>query len=474
MNLKAIDPGNPPAPGHAHDFMSYGDAPWWISPYTYGHLYDKLRSLLPSSVVMAETGRVGQGREVPLWVSGIILPGEHLEIPAVFFPSYRLSAQDVAEPGGEGSYLLQLLDAGGQPLFTHAIEAEFLQGDPPDPEYGLPARFSEIVPFPDDLARIVLKSGNRILAEQMRTANSPVVNVLTPVVDEHWASGGTYWITWEAGDLDGDALYFLIQYSADDGRTWTTLAADRQESALAVDSTQLAGSARAIIRIVASDGVNSTTDVSAPFVVEAKPPIPWIMAPDPGEGGHLIIAKGELLVLEGNATHPDLSPVEDQAFHWFSDRDGELGSGRRLDITGLSPGSHQITLEVADEIGLRGTDLIAVEVVEGTNHQPVADAGADRQVSAGAVLALDGTASTDADGDVLDFAWVVVRRPDGAQATLGDPATAQPNFTADRVGTYTVELVVSDGQVASQPDRVVIEVTASGGASIFLPVVLRN
>jgi hypothetical protein len=46
--LQVIDPGNPPAESHAHDFMSYGEGVQWISPYTYRHLYDALRAVLPA------------------------------------------------------------------------------------------------------------------------------------------------------------------------------------------------------------------------------------------------------------------------------------------------------------------------------------------------------------------------------------------------------------------------------------------
>jgi hypothetical protein len=47
-HLSVVDPGNPPAGEHAHDFMSYGEGAQWISPYTYRHLYDALRALLPA------------------------------------------------------------------------------------------------------------------------------------------------------------------------------------------------------------------------------------------------------------------------------------------------------------------------------------------------------------------------------------------------------------------------------------------
>jgi hypothetical protein len=69
------------------------------------------------------------------------------------------------------------------------------------------------------------------------------------------------------------------------------------------------------------------------------------------------------------------------------------------------------------------------------------------------VVALDGRASFDADGDPLTYSWTLISMPTGSRAALADSATATPFFTADLVGTYVAALVVNDGQVNSaSPD----------------------
>ena len=86
------------------------------------------------------------------------------------------------------------------------------------------------------------------------------------------------------------------------------------------------------------------------------------------------------------------------------------------------------------------------EPVTPSNTPPVAHAGADQTVHAGAVVSLDAKGSTDADGDTLTYSWRLESLPEGSVATLSDAAVATPSFTADKVGTYVVGLTVSDGK----------------------------
>jgi fibro-slime domain-containing protein len=69
---------------------------------------------------------------------------------------------------------------------------------------------------------------------------------------------------------------------------------------------------------------------------------------------------------------------------------------------------------------------------------------------------LDGSASTDVDGDVLTYKWRVVSEPTGSAAQVVNYTTVKPTITLDKYGVYTIELVVNDGIVDSDPDTVVI------------------
>src|SRR5205823_673193 len=90
------------------------------------------------------------------------------------------------------------------------------------------------------------------------------------------------------------------------------------------------------------------------------------------------------------------------------------------------------------------------------NTAPVADAGPDQTVVVGHTVTLDGSHSTDVDGDALLFTWSVTRSPSGSTATLSDPTVVNPTFVVDKPGTYVVQLIVNDGIGNSAPASVTI------------------
>ena len=77
-------------------------------------------------------------------------------------------------------------------------------------------------------------------------------------------------------------------------------------------------------------------------------------------------------------------------------------------------------------------------------------------MSAGALVTLNGSGSTDVDGDPLTFSWSFSAKPAGSAATLSNPTSVTPTFVADKVGDYVVQLIVNDGFAASAPDTVTI------------------
>ncbi|MDH3979980.1 MAG: hypothetical protein OEU91_05650 [Gammaproteobacteria bacterium] len=106
------------------------------------------------------------------------------------------------------------------------------------------------------------------------------------------------------------------------------------------------------------------------------------------------------------------------------------------------------------------------------NTVPVADAGPDQTegIIAGDVVILDGSGSSDADGHNLTYLWSFVSVPAGSTAEFDDATSETPAFTADLVGTYVVELVVSDGPLDSLPDEVtVIAVAPAPTVTITTP-----
>jgi hypothetical protein len=105
--------------------------------------------------------------------------------------------------------------------------------------------------------------------------------------------------------------------------------------------------------------------------------------------------------------------------------------------------------------GFNSSTPDTVQVTIGGNTAPVANAGPDQPASPGQIIVLDGTASSDADGDPLTFQWSLTK-PAGSTATLQNPNAAVTTFVVDIPGTYVAQLIVNDGALNSAPDTATI------------------
>jgi len=100
-----------------------------------------------------------------------------------------------------------------------------------------------------------------------------------------------------------------------------------------------------------------------------------------------------------------------------------------------------------------------------TNSPPVADAGPDQVVQTGDTVQLDGSASSDSDGDSLSRAWSFTAKPTGSTAALSDQTVVDPTFVADTAGDCGLELAVKDGYGGRDTDQVTITVHAPPSAN---------
>lgn len=107
------------------------------------------------------------------------------------------------------------------------------------------------------------------------------------------------------------------------------------------------------------------------------------------------------------------------------------------------------------------TSPAAAVMIDVENQQPVANAGPDQaNVMKGQVVTLDGSASTDPDGDPIVFSWSLLDGSSQDQTgLLSDPNAAQPTFTPTTSGDWVATLSVTDGSaVVNVPDQVTITV----------------
>ena len=117
------------------------------------------------------------------------------------------------------------------------------------------------------------------------------------------------------------------------------------------------------------------------------------------------------------------------------------------------PGSYLVRLSVDDGNVSSSPDTVTITTA---NSAPVAAAGPDQSAFVGNTVQLDGSGSSDVDGNVLSYAWSFVSRPSGSTVAFSSPSAVMPTIVVDRPGTYVAQLIVDDGTVGSTPDTVTI------------------
>ena len=126
-------------------------------------------------------------------------------------------------------------------------------------------------------------------------------------------------------------------------------------------------------------------------------------------------------------------------FLWdFGDSTGS--SGKNVKHTYTEEGTYTVTLTVIDESSRIGVAKKEVDILY-RNQAPVASleatyGGLGQQVKVNSIAFFDGGASSDPDGDVLEFEWDF---GDGAKSSL-----LRPNHEYTSTGNFTVTLTVTD------------------------------
>ena len=199
------------------------------------------------------------------------------------------------------------------------------------------------------------------------------------------------------------------------------------------------------------EGLNQTV-AFVPLTVINRCPV--------ADGGEDRLATiGETVVFDGSGSH---DPEGGEITYSWSLIEKPQGSNAELlnpndynpSITPDRHGDYLIQLVVSDGLCESEPDIVLVTT---GNRPPVADAGEDQIISVGDNVSLNGGASADPDGDTnLGYQWIIVSRPDGSTATLSDAQIVDPTFVADLGGEYIIELTVSDWELESEPDTVVI------------------
>lgn len=182
--------------------------------------------------------------------------------------------------------------------------------------------------------------------------------------------------------------------------------------------------------------------------------------PTADAGAARTVNGGSQVQLDGTgSTDPD---GDDLSFSWIQTAGPSVGLQGAFSPTPsfVAPNmntSLRFALEVADREGLTSVDTVVITVVAVSNVAPRAEAGVDQAVGGGSIVTLDGSGSSDPDGEELVFFWL---QTSGPAATLSDPQSEIPVFLAPNTdATLVFELTVTDGIGNSSSDSVSILIT---------------
>jgi len=254
-----------------------------------------------------------------------------------------------------------------------------------------------------------------------------------------------------SSDADGDALTFdwnLVTVPAG-----SAAALDSPHAVMPTFSADESGLYEAELRV--SDGLLQSDPDRVAINIDTVN-----TAPVANAGPDQSVFTGALVQLDGSQS----TDVDGDALDWlWTIQSAPAGSSAALDDAfAVTPtfsadlaGQYVVQLVVNDGEANSSPDSVIVNALT-PNTIPLADAGADQSDLVGALVTLDGSASSDADGDPLSFNWSLTAIPNGSAATLDNPASVNPGIVLDSPGTYVAQLIVNDGEANSLPDETVV------------------
>ncbi len=302
--------------------------------------------------------------------------------------------------------------------------------------------------------------------EGLRSTDSCIVNIIfennPPTADagpdQNVNEGSLVYLDGSnSSDPDGDSLtYFWTQT----GGTSVTL--DNPESVQPIfDSPNIESRGESLtfqLTVTDEDSLQSTDSCIVNIVSENNPPVA-----DAGPDQN--INEGSIVYLSGaNSSDPDgdsLTYLWTQTGGTSVTLDDPASVQPIFDAPFIESEGESLTfqLTVTDEYGLQSTDSSIVNIVS-INNAPTANAGSDQNVDEGALVYLDGSGSSDPDGDILSYQWI---QTSGTSVTLSDPVSATPEFEAFYVDpegeSLTFQLTVTDKDGLQATDTCIVNIT---------------
>lgn len=344
-------------PTMAGDLMSYASTRW-TSPQTWARNLSSISSVSPPPPMPALADLPPGGPL--LFVQGLL----NTSIPsAVFLPviegqpadfdSAKVDASLAATAAlpANAPYRLEQIDASGNVLVDVPAVTSGFTDEPADK-----LKFAQFVALDNAMVRLRLTAGGNVITEIARSANPPSLVLGIPLVDE---VNHTLSLAWDGSDADNDPLLFTVQFSPDNGSTWQTLAVHDPGLSFATALALLPGGDACRIRVIATDGLNTTMAVSDAFVLAKH--APFITVAGLVDGQHL--AYGTAASVRAFAYDAEDGSIDRRTLHWSLEGvDHRSADGGVFSLAHLAPGAHSLVISTTDSDGNPGTRTLSFEV----------------------------------------------------------------------------------------------------------------
>ncbi len=344
-------------PGRSwNDVMTYCNNQW-ISDYTY----EGIMTAIQREARRARS-RAQQARTDRLVVTGSIDPRDNSVTLQPMFVIPNALAEREPQPG---PYAIVLRAADGRELARYPFTPQTSVPGPAPQGTSNPVQetvyltFSEQVPYVAGTDWVDIEGPEGVVLKTVRAGSAaPIVNITSPAAGTTF-TGDTLRVAWIASDPDGDPLYALVQYSADNGQTWMSVGFPTDEAFIDVPATNVRNSDQGRFRVLVSDGIHTTVAEVGPIIVPNRPPTLDLLAPE----NNSVFLKGQTITFRAFAYDDDVGTLSNSQITWRSDRDGLLGYGQTLTTASLSEGTHVITARADDGSGGVVEKQVTVEVV---------------------------------------------------------------------------------------------------------------
>ncbi len=292
--------------------------------------------------------------------SGVLIEGmEFFRSPGWEVSQIRLKEDD--DPNGR--YKIDLLDEENQVITTVHPSVTLVPGCAAVQRGPRVASVTAYLPLVQHARQVVLRNSDREIYRETISGQPPEIRITCCEMGK----GDKVKLKWEgrAASEDKKELRYSVAYIPVEGTAFT-IAVQKTDSEMVVDLSNLPGSKRAKIAVMASDGLRSSHLLSEPFEVAHHKPTVDIIEPEDS----CCLPAFQPVTFRGISIEPGGKRIDDEHLSWTLDGKPLAQGSALLAVPDVTPGKHEIQLECkSPDSGLTNSFKCFFEVAEPNEEQ---------------------------------------------------------------------------------------------------------